>query len=278
MRTRSWLFVPGDDERKLAKVAASSADVVIIDLEDAVATARKDEARALTGQLLADASARHRQTWVRVNAFDTHWHSADLAMLAEARPDGYVVPKVNNRDELVAIAGTLRLPMLPLTTETAQAVQALTRYTDLPDNVIGLTWGAEDLAAELGAATNRDEVGHWLAPFELARSWCLVAARANAIAPIDTVYTDFRDNAGLLAYATASRRLGFDGMMAIHPGQIEQIHAGFRPDPVELEYARGVLDAFASADSTGVAALDGRMLDEPHRRQAQRLLALADDT
>ncbi|MEM8982877.1 MAG: CoA ester lyase [Pseudomonadota bacterium] len=277
MHMRSWLFVPGDDERKLAKVAASDADAVIIDLEDAVAAGRKEAARALTDALLRDDAARHRQTWVRVNALGSRWHNDDVAMLQAAIPDGFVVPKVNDSDELTALAERLDLPLLPLTTETPRGVQALTRYSDLPRTIVGLSWGAEDLAAELGATTNRDEHGQWLAPFALARSWCLLAARANGVAPIDTVYTDLRDSNGLLAYAAQSRQLGFDGMLAIHPRQVPLIHAGFRPEPAEIEHARAVLEAFNAADDTGVAVLEGRMLDEPHRRQALRLLALADD-
>ena len=280
MSVRSWLFVPGDSERKLANVAASEADAVIVDLEDAVSPARKQVGRELTVALLRDAAARHRATWVRINAADTPWFEDDLAAAAEAGADGLVLPKISGPAELRSTAAKLRqhgapLPLLPLTTETAAGVTQLPAYRDLPASVAALTWGAEDLAADIGASTNREASGQWLAPFELARALCLLAAAACGIPAVDTVYTDFRDTAGLSAYAAQSRRLGFAGMLAIHPDQVPTIHAAFTPSAAELADARAVLAALAAAGEAGVAVLDGRMLDEPHRRQAERVLALA---
>ncbi|MEO1036216.1 MAG: CoA ester lyase [Pseudomonadota bacterium] len=283
MIARSWLFVPGDDERKLNKVAASRADAIIIDLEDAVAASRKDDARSLTAALLRDATARHCETWVRVNSIETPWFKEDLASIADAAPVGIVLPKVNSATELQAVDRRLHelsnktVSLLPLTTETARGVLALPTYAGLPASVAALTWGAEDLAADVGAAANRNANGDWLAPFELARSLCLLAAAANGLPAIDTVYTDFRNTDGLAAYASGARRLGFAGMLAIHPAQIEVIHAAFTPSVDEITHAQAVLAAFDGA-AAGVASLDGRMLDEPHRRQAEQILALAQRT
>ena len=279
MMPRSWLFVPGDDERKLARVATSDADAVIVDLEDAVGPTRKIAARDLTMALLADGAARHERTWVRINPAGTPWHEADLAAFVAAKPVGIVVPKVTGPDVLHALDGALTAAgsdsaLLPLVTETAQGVASLPTYAALPARVTALTWGAEDLAADIGALANRAADGAWLAPFELARSLCLIAAGACDIAAIDTVYTDFRDLDGLAAYARGARQLGFVGMMAIHPAQVAVIHEAFRPTPAEVDGAKAVLAALAAAGD-GVAAIDGRMLDEPHRRQAERILALA---
>ncbi len=281
MNARSWLFVPGDSEKKLAKVANSPADAIIIDLEDAVASERKPAARQLTAALLADSARRHRATWVRVNAFGSAWLADDLDAIVAARPDGLVLPKINSVAEIEGIDRCLRdlvqggLPLLPLTTETARGALGLSAYRDLPPPVVGLTWGAEDLAADIGALRNRDEQGRWLAPFELARSLCLLAAAANALPAIDTVYTDYKDTDGLAAYASGARQLGFSGMLAVHPGQVPVINAAFTPTADEIAAAQAVLAAFAAADGAGVATLNGQMLDEPHRRQAERVLASA---
>ncbi|MFZ4407650.1 MAG: HpcH/HpaI aldolase/citrate lyase family protein [Paracraurococcus sp.] len=283
---RSWLFVPGDSERKLAKAAESGADALILDLEDAVAAGRRPVAREMIRDYLG-ARAGGPQLWVRINPLDGEG-LVDAAAVVRAAPDGLVVPKVSGPAELLRVShwldaleareglpiGGIRL--LSVATETAAAVLGLSDYARIPvPRLHGLTWGAEDLAAALGASSNRDVEGPLSLTYRIARSACLVAAVAAGTQPIDTLEPDFRNEAALHAACAAARREGFTGKIAIHPAQVAPINAGFRPTAEEVAFARRVVEAFAANPGIGTVGMDGKMLDMPHLRQAERVLAAA---
>lgn len=277
---RSWLFVPGNRDRMIAKARESGADVVILDLEDSVAPASKPEARAVTADALRIAP-RQAALWVRVNALETGLTTADLAAVLPAGPDGLVLPKAQSGDSvreltrLVAEAGFPTLPILAIATESASALFGLGSYGGLQDQLAGLAWGAEDLSADLGSTTARDTSGVLTGPYLLARNLMLAGAVAAQVQPIDAVWTDFRDAEGLEAECLEARRDGFTGKMAIHPSQIAIINRCFMPSEDELAEARAVIAAFKAAPGAGVVAIEGRMFDMPHLRRAERLLARA---
>ncbi|HEU4618673.1 MAG TPA: CoA ester lyase [Gammaproteobacteria bacterium] len=281
---RSLLFVPGDDERKLARAVDAGADALILDLEDSVAPRRKASARALVAEFL-ETHASHvggPSLWVRVNAASTPHVDEDLTAVLPSAPRGLVVPKVDAPQELARLGERLDelerdsgLPagatkLLPIATETPAGVFAMGGYASVGPRLAGLTWGAEDLSAALGAATAVDADGEWLFTYELVRSLCLLAAGAAGVAAIDTVFSDFRDADGLRRQAARARRDGFTGKLAIHPAQIEIINETFRPTREEVDAARRVVAALG--DEVGVTSIDGRMLDRPHLLRALRLL------
>ena len=284
---RSMLFVPGDSARKLEKSLGTDADAIIVDLEDSVAAGRRDEARIRTAEFLRDHAARSSrgpQLWVRVNPLTSDEFASDVHALVGMQPDGIVLPKTRNgndvRDADAAIATTLgtgaAIPLLAIATEVPVSVLSLATYVDCCPNLMGLTWGAEDLSAELGATDSRDEDGKLTAPFQLARDLCLMTAAAAGVAPVDSVFTDFRDEAGLAAESAAAVRDGFVAKMAIHPAQVSVINSAFAPSADDVAMARRVVAAFETAE-TGVASLDGQMLDRPHLARAKRTLARAGD-
>jgi len=283
---RSMLFVPGDRPERFAKAVASGADAVIFDLEDAVVTDRRPAARQEIARYLVSAE-RHVPLWVRVNPVESGDVLADLAAVIDGRPDGIMLPKARNGadverashwlESLEARAGLEpgSIGLIPLITESAGAVLNAASFTKLPARVRGLTWGAEDLAADVGALANRKADGEFEFTYAYARSMCLLAAAAAGVVAIDTVDTEFRDAAAIERRARESRRQGFAGKMAIHPAQIAPIHAAFSPSADEIEWAGRVLAAFRAAPESGALSLDGRMLDKPHIRQAERILAAA---
>lgn len=283
---RSLLFVPGDDERKIAKGLASAADALILDLEDSVAAGRKAAARDLCAATLA-AGARMK-LFVRINALDTPAALLDLAAVVKARPYGIMLPKCRNGDDarlvahyLTALeardgvpAGEIRL--LPIVTETGGSMFGLGSYDSPPiPRLCGMLWGGEDLAADVGAMTNRDDSGRYAAPYQLARSLCLFAATSASVIAVDAVYTHFRDAAGLRQESIDGLRSGFSAKAAIHPDQIAVINEAFTPSAADVEAARKVIAAFDASPGAGVASVDGKMLDRPHYRTAQRVLARA---
>lgn len=289
MSARSWLFVPGDSERKLAKGAASAADALILDLEDAVVPANLPAARGLVAAFLAAHPDRARQqVWVRINALASGLALHDLVAAVAAGPDGIVLPKAESAADVTALGhylsalevaagraeGATRIAVVA--TETPGALFTLGSYAEAGPRLAALTWGAEDLAAALGAASNRAEGGGYEFTYQLARSLCLAGAAAAGVAPIDTVFTDFRDHAGLEREARAARRAGFCGKLAIHPEQAAIINRAFTPDDAEVAHAARIVAAFAAAPSAGVVAIDGRMIDMPHLKQARRILAAAE--
>lgn len=278
MRLRSLLFVPGDRPDRMEKALKSGADALILDLEDSVAATAKPEARrAVAAFLAANESAR---LWVRINPLDSDEADKDLQALLPAHPDGLVLPKAEGGASVAELArrlaqrGNVTARILAIGTETPAAIFGLGTYGG-HKRLAGLTWGAEDLPAAIGAATSREEDGSFTTPYEIARALCLFGAAAAGVAPIETVYPAFRDLDGLAAFAGRARRDGFTGMMAIHPDQVAVINRAFTPSEAELSHARAVVAAFAANPEAGALSLDGRMIDRPHLVQAQRLLAAA---
>jgi citrate lyase subunit beta/citryl-CoA lyase len=274
---RSLLFVPGDRPERFAKAEASGADALILDLEDAVAAAAKDAARVAVAERLR-ASRDGVALVVRVNPLDTDLCAADLVALGGLSPDAVMLPKAEGAASVRALAERLATagiaaPILPIATETPAAIFQLGSYAGCEAPLAGLTWGAEDLPAAIGAATSREEDGRFTAPYEMARSLTLFGAHAAGVAPIETVYPAFRDLEGLARYAARAARDGFTGMMAIHPVQVATINAAFTPTAEQLDHARRVVAAFADAPGAGALQLDGRMIDAPHLAQARRVLA-----
>ncbi|MHA6317976.1 HpcH/HpaI aldolase/citrate lyase family protein [Altererythrobacter sp. CAU 1778] len=279
---RSFLFIPGDSEKKLAKADDCGADAVILDLEDAVAPERKAAARQLVAHFLAERPKGQRgmQLWVRVNPLDSGMVAEDLAAVLGAQPDGIMQPKANGPDcvsRLAAHEGLGDTPILPLVTETPIAPFRLGEYAaaDLP-SLYGMSWGAEDLSAALGAMGNRGPDGEFSFTYKLVRSLTLMAAHACGVFAIDTLYADFRDADGLLADSRQSRREGFSGRLAIHPAQVAAINEAYTPSAEEIAFAARVSEAFAAQPGTGTVGIDGKMFDVPHLKAAQRTLALAE--
>jgi citrate lyase subunit beta/citryl-CoA lyase len=284
---RSYLFVPGDSPRKLEKGLASGADALLLDLEDAVAPGDKPKAREIVREYLsANIKIEKRpRLFVRVNALDTGMTDADLDAVIPARPDGILFPKSRSgadvahldakltaREALHGIdEGTTRI--LVLVTESAQAMFGLASYRGASKRMDGMTWGAEDLSVDLGAETNRTSDGTYTDPYRLARAFCLFAAVNAEVAPIDSIYPNFRDAEGLKKETLEGRRDGFSGKMAIHPDQVPLINEIYTPGADAIAEAKRVVAAFKAAGDAGVIQLDGAMLDQPHLKRAQRLLA-----
>jgi citrate lyase subunit beta/citryl-CoA lyase len=283
---RSFLFVPADSERKMRKAGDAGADALILDLEDSVAPGARPEARVMASEYLQG----KKNVWVRINPFDTEDSAADLEAVMSAAPAGIVLPKARTAADGIALARRIDVleqqhnieqghtGIIALCTERPEALFSLNTYIGATERLVGLSWGAEDLSAAVGASANRDEHGNWLPTFEMARSLCLLAAAAAEVAAIDTVYTDFRDREGLLRYAENARRDGFSGMLAIHPAQVGPINTAFAPSGAEVEYARRVVAIFDENPGAGTVGMDGRMIDRPHLVQAQRILNLAKRT
>jgi citrate lyase subunit beta/citryl-CoA lyase len=272
-RLRSLLFVPGDRPERMEKALALGADALILDLEDSVALAAKPAARAAVAAFLA--GQRRAILFVRVNPLDSGLIDDDLAAILGHRPDGIMLPKAEGAASLATLAAKLTgdIMILPIASETPAAIFALGSYGGVTPRLCGLTWGAEDLPAAIGAQTSREPDGSYTPPYQLARSLTLFGAHAAGVPAIETVYPDFRDLDGLAAYAARGRRDGFTGMMAIHPTQIPVINAAFAPDEAEIAHARAVVAIFAANPGAGALSLDGKMVDAPHLKSAERLLA-----
>ncbi|MEZ0495946.1 CoA ester lyase [Sphingomonas sp. IW22] len=274
MRLRSLLFVPGDRPDRFEKALASGADALILDLEDSVTAERKDVAREAVAAFLKGSHPAH--IFVRVNPLDSQWIAADAQVAQTA--DGVVLPKAEGAASVTALAALLRAdapPILPIATETPRAVFALAEYGAVADRLCALTWGAEDLPAAIGAATSRHDDGSYTDPYRMIRALTLFGAHAAGVAAIETVYPAIKDGDGLARYAMAGARDGFTGMMAIHPAQVDAINRAFTPAPEAVAAARAVVDAFAASPGAGALQLDGRMVDAPHLKQAQALIARA---
>jgi citrate lyase subunit beta/citryl-CoA lyase len=282
---RSLLFVPADSEKKLAKAKASPADALILDLEDAVAKENRPRARELVREFLKETHAQ--LIWVRINPLGSDDFIRDVEAIVSSRPMGLVVPKAEGPHSLTTIDGHLStrearagiphgmIKLLPVATETPAAVLSLHEYRSPPPRLAAMSWGAEDLAAALGAATNRDENSEFLFIHRMVRAMVLIAAKAAGVDAIETLHADFRDAKGLERAARLAQREGFSGMLAIHPDQVDVINAAFTPSAADVEHARKVVAAFASG--AGVASLDGKMLDQPHLKQAKHVLALDEE-
>ena len=285
---RSMLFVPGDSERKLAKAVSSPADALILDLEDAVAPSRTHIAREMVLEYLQSRPCSGRasqQIWVRINPLSTPAALRDLRVIAGA-PDGILLPKVDSAADVIQLARYLdalevregveegSICIVPVATETPQSLFALGGYARCSARLAGMTWGAEDIAAALGASTNRRADGDYDTVYQLARALCLAGAAAAGVQPIDTMFADYGDPAGLQADARAARQAGFSGKIAIHPDQVEIINRAFSPSEEEVSWSQRVVDVFNSNPGLGTVGLDGKMLDMPHLKQAQHILQL----
>jgi citrate lyase subunit beta/citryl-CoA lyase len=279
---RSFLFVPADSEKKLAKAASCGADALVLDLEDSVALSAKDAARNAAAAYLKTADRSGPKLILRINALDTPFWEKDLEAVIPARPDLIVVPKTLSGggvtkvgDRIDRMGGADEIGIGCVATETAASLFTLGTYAGSHKRLSFLTWGAEDLSAALGARNNKDENGLYTGPYQLARTLTLLGAVAAGVQPVDGVWTDFRDEKGLEAEARAAARDGFTGKMAIHPAQVAIINEVFTPSEADLAHARAVVAAFEQAGDVGVVALDGVMLDIPHLKQARALLARA---
>lgn len=287
---RSFLFVPADSDKKLAKAAEAGADALILDLEDSVALSNKEAARAKARDYLKSASATGAKICVRMNALDTKFWRDDLKSVVPQRPHAILIPKTlsgncvkkvaNALTEIEAEAGlrTDAIKLFCVATETAASLFSLGTYAGSSPRLFALTWGAEDLAAALGARGNKDETGAYTEPYRLARTLTLLGAVAANVIPLDGVYKDFRDEAGLEREAREAARDGFTAKMAIHPAQVPIINRVFTPSETDIAHARAIVEAFHQAGDVGVVALDGVMLDIPHLKQAQALIARAEAT
>jgi citrate lyase subunit beta/citryl-CoA lyase len=286
MSLRSMLFVPGDSEKKLAKGKSVGADALILDLEDAVAPSQKPAARALVKEfLIANPARKPLQLWVRINPLDTVEALPDLVTVMAARPDGIIQPKTRSPDDVVRLGHYLdaletqfgiasgSTQILPVVTETAEAMFTMGGYARCGARLAGLTWGAEDLGSAIGASGNKEADGRWTQPYQLARSLCLFGASAAGVPALDTVYTDFRDPAGLRAACADASRDGFCGKLAIHPDQVSTINECFMPSVAEIEHAHRVVEVFRANPGVAALSLDGKMIDIPHLNQARKILA-----
>ena len=288
---RSLLFIPGDSDKKLAKAAASGADAVILDLEDSVALASKPAAREKVADLLRGFdrdSPGAPELWVRINPLDSGIAEIDLAAIVPAVLHGVMLPKADGPEDAAKLSSLLdhmelahglrpgTIGIIPVATETAIAPFNLGGYASAGlTRLRGLTWGAEDLAAALGATGNRGPDGEFLFTYQLVRSLTLMAAHAAGVAAIDTLQADFTDEVGLLASSRQARSEGFSGRLAIHPAQVAPINEGFTPGTEEVAFAREVVAAFDAQPGVGVVAIDGKMFDVPHLKSARRTLDLA---
>jgi citrate lyase subunit beta/citryl-CoA lyase len=281
---RSMLFVPGDRPERFSKATGSGADAVIFDLEDAVTATTRPQARRDVAAFLGTA-VRTVPLWVRINPVQGDDALADLAAIVAAKPDGIVLPKARSGVDLQQLDHWLEaleaqhgqahgsIKVLALITETASALVNAASFSSPPGRVIAYSWGAEDLAADIGASSNRTPDGEFEYTFRLARSSCLLMAAAAGITAFDTTDIEFRDTAAVGRRAQAARRDGFGGKLAIHPAQVAPIHAAFAPGEDEVRWARRVIELMNSAQGPGAVALDGRMIDRPHLRQAERIIA-----
>jgi citrate lyase subunit beta/citryl-CoA lyase len=286
---RSLLFVPGDSEKKFAKAMHSGADALILDLEDSVAPSAKEGARQITRAAIAWARAEARRPliYVRVNPLDSGLIEGDLDVVIPAQPDGVMLPKSRGGQDIMHLSTKLAvreaecdlpdgaIAILPIATESAAALFNMGSYAGSSRRLVGLTWGAEDLSADVGSLRTRLADGSYTDPYRLARALSLFAAVAAEVAPLDTVFTNFKDKAGLIAECEAARRDGFTGKLAIHPDQVATINAVFTPSAEAIARAQTIVDAFTNNPDAGVLGIDGEMLDRPHVKRAERLLAAA---
>lgn len=285
---RSLLFVPGDSEKKLEKGLTAEADVLLVDLEDSVAPERKPVARRIAAEFLRSARGQTRsKLYVRVNELDSGMTDEDLAAVMAAAPDGIMLPKCCGAADAVRLSVKLRAAeaeagiadgataVIPLITETARSLLAVPSFAEPLPRITGLTWGAEDLSADIGARETRDQRGRYTDVFRHARAMTILAANAVQAAAIDTVFVDFRDLDALAAECAEAERDGFTGKMAIHPAQVAVINDAFTPSGASIAQAHAIIKAFEDAGNPGVVGVGGKMYDRPHLRRAERLLVRA---
>ena len=271
---RSWLFVPADSEKKIAKALETEADAVIFDLEDSVVPDRKAAARAILKHLPKQSNGP--QWWLRVNPLGSEYHKEDLKLIGSAYVHGIVLPKAESGADVTQLAHrTGNIPIHAIVTETAASLFGLLSYRDPGSPLAAMSWGAEDLSAGLGASSKYDKSGGLSFTYKLARSLCLAGAVAAGVQPVDGVFADFRDEKGLRAEAEAAAREGFTGKLAIHPAQVPIINSAFTPSREDVKHAREIVAAFEAQPGAGVLSVDGKMVDLPHLTQARRVLERA---
>jgi citrate lyase subunit beta / citryl-CoA lyase len=290
MKLRSLLFVPGDSAKKFARASTSGADVLILDLEDAVAPSMKEAARRIVAGWVDTADGLTSKLFVRVNPLETGLTLGDLASVVRPGLAGILAPKVNGAQDVATIAAMLdrleadagmaagSVKIMVVATETPLAMFHLGSYTPPHPRLIAMTWGAEDLSAALGATANKEADGNWTFPYQVARAHCLFAAGAAGVFPVDTLYADFRDTAGLEVDCRRARRDGFLGRIAIHPDQVETINRCFSPSEDDIAHARRIVELFAAQPDVGTIGIDGKMYDIPHLKAAHKVLAAAGET
>lgn len=281
---RSALFIPGTNEKALAKAASLDADLILFDLEDSVHPAKKDMARQLVAARISELQDANKRLGVRVNDLSTEQTLADLEAVLPAKPDLVMLPKVLSGKDLLkldAMLGALEakngmdfgsIKLMILTAETPGSLFQFDSLNNVSDRLVGMTWGAEDLASELGAAQGRDSTDKWLPPFQFAQTLCLAKARDLGVQPLDTVYADIRNLDGLKQESIAAKQMGFTGKLAIHPDQLAVINDVFSPTQAEVQHAHRVVELFADNPDVGVLELDGQMVDIPHLRSAERVI------
>ncbi|MBZ9601832.1 HpcH/HpaI aldolase/citrate lyase family protein [Phyllobacterium chamaecytisi] len=283
---RSLLFVPGDSEKKLEKGLTSGADVLLIDLEDSVSVERKEAARTIAAEFLAANRDRPSpRLFVRINDLTSGLADDDLAAVMPSLPHGILLPKSNSGKDVTRLSAKLNVceartgveegstQIIAIITETAIGTLSAASYPGASTRLIGLSWGAEDLSAAIGARTARNESGRYTDIFRLARAVTILGASAADVASIDTVYINYRDDEGLARECAEAERDGFTAKLAIHPAQIPIINHAFTPSPESVAHARRIIDAFAADPAAGVIGIDGEMVDRPHLRRAERLIA-----
>lgn len=286
---RSFLFIPADSEKKIGKALAVGSDALILDLEDSVSTANKAAARPLAAAFIRETKtkAKRPRLYLRINAFDTpHWQ-ADLDGVMPSAPDGIILPKPRNGSDVDRLAGLLDMAeranglpygstrIIPIATEVPAALLSMTTFEHASPRMEAITWGAEDLSAVVGSAATREPNGVWTSPYQMARNLCLFAAIAAGRQPVDTVYVNFKDNAGLAEESRIAARDGFTGKFAIHPDQVATINTAFTPAENEIAWAREIEALFAANPGAGALSLRGLMIDKPHAVRAARILVRA---
>jgi citrate lyase subunit beta / citryl-CoA lyase len=271
---RSWLFVPADSERKIARALDSDADAIIFDLEDSVAPAQKSAAREILSQLGKRSGGP--EWWVRINPIGSEFHKDDLHLIGSGDIHGIVLPKAESGADVTRLAHrTGNIPIHAIVTETAASLFGLLSYRQPGSPLSAMSWGAEDLSAALGASSKHDANGELSFTYKLARTLCLAGAVAAGVQPVDGVFADFKNDKGLRAEADAARREGFTGKLAIHPAQVELINAAFTPSSDEVSHAEEIVAAFEAHPDAGVLSVGGKMVDRPHLVQARRVLERA---
>jgi citrate lyase subunit beta / citryl-CoA lyase len=286
---RSFLFVPADSEKKIAKAMSVGADALILDLEDSVAAPNKAAARPMAAAFVKETlgNVKRPRLYVRINAFDTPYWRDDLAGVIGAKPDGIILPKPRGGADVDRLAALLdeaerthgitpgHTRIIPIATEVPAALLNMASFETASSRMEAITWGAEDLSAIVGSAATREPNGVWTSPYLLARNLCLYAAVAAGKEPVDTVYVNFKDNAGLAEECRIAARDGFTAKFAIHPDQIATINAAFTPNPTEIAWAKEIEALFAANPNSGALSLRGQMIDKPHAVRAKRILSRA---
>lgn len=271
---RSWLFVPADSGKKIAKAIETDADALIFDLEDSVVESRKAIARDILKALPKRENGP--DWWVRINPIGSEWYADDIDVIGNADIKGIVLPKAESGADIVQLAHrTGNIPIHAIVTETPASLFAMLSYRDPKSPLAAMSWGAEDLSAALGASSKYDADGELSFTYKMARSLCLAGAVAAGVQPVDGVFADFRDKDGLKREAEAARREGFTGKLAIHPAQVSVINAAFTPSKAEIRHAEAVVAAFEANPHAGTVSIAGRMADRPHLEQARRVLGRA---